>query len=495
MSLTTFLPMDLLPQEGVPLVFEAHRDLPHTHTFISPTGIWSLSSDFSSVSHSDRISTRHFDLTGLRLSEGDSVDFIDFIERDKTLFLSAIRKSTPTGFFVRISELQALPFPQVRSFALNSLNFHNQVLAAFTVTPPGICVVSREGVTIHDMALFHLDSIVFPVSDCCFSGSHLVLWSEKPPQLSLYELGSGKFRCCFESRRWKAKFPLQLLVLSHSFVLSSPDGLLRIPRGAAGQECAPIAISPYTDFKAGQLKFCVYDDALFVAVGRTYSLFDLADGDAIAIGEPSHVVQNFEGIYNSELAVADGRSFRIRITYDAIAYRPENDRLIAALFRRREGLSAAVALLTKAVRDVGTVQKLKELISAIGPSAKSPAAQIRFARAIQFSGLVNPHMVLLGLLHYRSVVGEMTEEAHVALFEAMFHPLCRYAMRDFFIASTEPFKKDALRLVMQRFGKQFEIPLEITDSIASYIGACEGFADTEQAAAAGLIARLDRQPT
>jgi hypothetical protein len=484
--------MDLFPQEGVPLVFDSARDLPPAKSLISPTGIWSLAPDFSSVSHSDRILTRRVDLADLHLSAGDCVHFVDFIERGKTLFLYATRKSTPTGFFVRIAELESLPFPRVRSFALNSLTFHNRVLAAFTLAPPGICVVSSEGVTIHDMALFHLDSIVAPVSDCRFAGSHLVLWSARPPQLSLYELGSGKFRCCFESRRWRAPFPEQLLVLSHSFVLSSPGGLLAIARNAAGAEWTPIGISPYVWSR--ELKFCVYDDALFVTHGRSFSLFDLADGTAVAIGEPSQVVPNFEGIYNSELAVATGKCFRIRATYESIPYRHGASRLIAALFRRSDGLPAGVALLAKALREVSSVKELKDLIGAVGPSARSPAAQVRFARALQFSGPVNPHMVLLGLLHYREVLGELTEEAQLPLFEAMFHPLCRYAMRDFFMASAERFKKDALRVVMQRYGRQFEVPLEIADSVASYICVCESLADQEQSAVAGLISTLDRPP-
>jgi hypothetical protein len=479
------------------LVLEIWCDLKYSQSLISPSGIWTLAPDYSCVRHTNRATSKDFGLTDLRLSQGDSIHFIDFIEEDKTIFIYATRGSTPTGFFVTVSGRRDHPFPRVRSFALNSLHFHERILAAFNTRASMICVVSREGATIHNMDLICSSLIELSVSQCRFSGSHLLILAEEKSTLLLYNLcnddGVSFKCCCFQRRYWTYGLPDQFVVLSHSFVLgySSPAMLRVIPRNASGD---PTVVEIALHWFSTESKVFVYDDALFITNRSEFGFFDLRKESMIPIGEISLIPTDFQGIFESRLAVAGMTCFRITPAYDVItsqsgrAGRP----LIAALFRRADGLSTATALLMKTFNEVKSIEGLKKLVEDIGPSARSPAAQVRFARAIQFSGLVNPHMILLGLLHYRKVLGdEITEEAKIPLFEAMFHPRCRHTMSDFFMGSGEKLKQDALKVVMQRYGGEGVLPLEVAPGIKTYQAVCETLGNSKQANVARLIADLN----
>jgi hypothetical protein len=257
----------------------------------------------------------------------------------------------------------------------------------------------------------------------------------------------------------------------------------------------PISSGEFSPFRLPVRKgqeFHVYDDALFATNRKTFALFDICgDLQAIQIGDISTIGSDFQGIFG-DFAVIGEKCFRIRPNYDTIA--SENASLIAALFRRTEGLSTASGLLIEKLRDMKSVRQLRELVATVGPSARSPAAQVRFARAIQFSGIVNPHMILLGLMHFRDVLeGKMIEEAQIPLFEAMFHPACRHAIRDYFLDGRDKLTRDTLAVVIQRYAGGEDDWKDAAESLESYEAVCRDVGNESRAEIANLIATLNRR--
>jgi hypothetical protein len=174
----------------------------------------------------------------------------------------------------------------------------------------------------------------------------------------------------------------------------------------------------------------IYDDMLVVfdRKSKHCKVYDLVDDKEILIGGfQNQSIDSLNGIYDSSVALSSSSIVNLHPNYEAISEAPAF--LIAALFRRRHGIFAATSLFLKTFTRLTTVHDLKLLIKTVAPSARSPTAQLRLTRAIQFSGIANPHFLLIALIAYARILDQdMIALAKVPLIELFFHPACRHAL-------------------------------------------------------------------
>jgi hypothetical protein len=329
-----------------------------------------------------------------------------------------------------------------------------------------------------------------PITSCCFTEDFLVTSHEPFHSLTVWRHRLLKFEGIYQTNLWSYPVPTSVLHSSHSLILvskSNTSAFRLLPTGALVHIRSEVF--PYD--KTRRFTFSVYDDALLLSNGAQFRLLDIAGTIAVCIGDAFAVPPGFRGAFDSQLAVAGGRLWSVRPNYESIA--SGSSALIAALFRRSDGLLRAIELFKDAAQSISRVQDLYALVDAIGPSARSRVAQIRFTRAIQFAGITNPHMILLGLLRYQGILGaDMIHQAQIPLLEAMFHPACRHGMRDFFVCSGHRLVKEAIRQVIRKFGDAVKIPAEAAAQIDDYIEVCEDFGLKKDAARARQRIRLDR---
>jgi hypothetical protein len=212
---------------------------------------------------------------------------------------------------------------------------------------------------------------------------------------------------------------------------------------------------------------------------------DFAEEKAICLGMWRSASGRLGGFFNSKLALFEEKVFDIDVNYASIVSGDEG--LIAALIRRNGGESAAFDLLKVKLKYVGNTEHMKYLVGRIGPWIRSPLSQIRFTRAIQFSGITNPHLILIGLLTFvlpLRLIGRdaLDERAEVPLWEMMFHPSCRSAARGWMTWSGMRFNKVGLRTVLSLYGNNgFKIDVRQVTNILDYVEVCKEMGYLEMA--------------
>jgi hypothetical protein len=280
------------------------------------------------------------------------------------------------------------------------------------------------------------------------------------------------------------------LLLSHTLVVisESPPFVSKFSVDHDQWVSYPGVVTDLARFRTSQ--FAVYDDALvvFESTHRYCKVYDLVDDRPVAVGVScGSALESLEGIWDSSIAVSSSGIAILRPDYESIL--AAEGPLIAALFRRRNGLFAATSLFIKKFTHITTVGELKVLIGAVAPSARSPTAQLRLTRAIQFSGTANPHFLLLALLDYARVLGpDMIALAKVPLVELLFHPACRHAL--------EPSAPDcAVRLPIEILAAVIRAGLLVdwrcAEGPLDYVEVCIGAGRTAEARTVLLKARLD----
>ena len=89
--------------------------------------------------------------------------------------------------------------------------------------------------------------------------------------------------------------------------------------------------------------------------------------------------------------------------------------------RRTNGMNNAFDRLLKKLQ-TAEESDLEKIVKRVGPSAKDPIAQMKFSRLILFSGISDPHRIILLMIEYISILGEdMIDETWVPFLEIFAH--------------------------------------------------------------------------
>jgi hypothetical protein len=479
--------------QNPPLVFDPALRLPAGQSFGTPTGIWTLHAELPpTLTFISRTARRTFEIPELNLGNDPKVFYIDFIDPERQIFIYATRNSTPTGFLISLEPTKP-PIPRVLSFALDTIVFHQGILTCFCPIPSHICIVSKHGISLHTTRLKTAYSVISAVSFVHYYQNYVLLCCQNASRYSNWSIhrfrleSSGQVDTSVLSfDGWSQPIPRSIVVLSHSILLFAGASFYRfqvnMKRGFASFTC------PY--FDGDNVQISVYDDGLLVSKSETTVYLDMLENEAFVIGS-AMPNRGIRAVCDSSLALSSGQYYEIMPNYQAIG--PHSTRLIAALFRRKDGLFSAVTLLTKALQQVPNVGEFTKLITDIGPFAKSSVAQVRFARAIQFSGILDPHLILLGLLEYRRALSDaMIDEAKIPLLEMMVHPGCRFALKNLLMSAKLKLSKSDLEVVIDRCTDGFEIDSADVADILDYAQVCIEHGRKRQARRLLLRAALDR---
>lgn len=410
-----------------------------------------LSHDFSQLSFSNNLNFISYDITGFQLNpEKDKLIYASKLSVDY-IFAYSHRDQIPTGFIYSLVPKKE-NHPQILSFALDSILFHRQILAAFVPCPDIFVIVSREGMTVHNKRFQTLFTLPLQISYCCTNLNYVLLGQTNFKQI-LYKFVEGEIPMEIKRQENVDQCEIcQIISLSHSILLIFQDGnrmaCIRKISLSSHETKNLITFQPYFNSNAllSKLKFFPYDDALLVVDTNNHAiLMDLMDSYPIIIGEIFTFSSNINKIYGSSdlencqimpnysqfyKYCTDGKQcYEIKPYLTRI--QEDTNSLIAAILRRSTGLSPAMALFSKHLKSIQSVQKMEELVDAVGPSAISPIAQIRFSRALQFSGIPNIHLILLGLIEFSIILGDqLIIEAQMPLIETITHPSCKHTFQN-----------------------------------------------------------------
>jgi hypothetical protein len=242
--------------------------------------------------------------------------------------------------------------------------------------------------------------------------------------------------------------------------------------------------------------FTVYDDCLviFDQPSSLFVIIDPAEEEAVCLGMWKSSHRHLLGFFDSRLAVFEGKVWDIHPDYESVV--TDNESVIAALIRRDGGETAAIDLLRAKLKLVHDASQMKKLIARIGPSVRRPLAQIRFTRAIQFSGITNAHLILCGLWLYVEIMMKnkcvLDERAKVALWEIMFHPDCRAVASGLLSWCGIRLNKEALRTVLRLCDEDgFKIDANFVEDILDYVEVCLERGNLEMAKKLMLRSRMD----
>ena len=477
------------------------QEIPNGPIFTSKEAMFLVHEDFTQITYFSKMKQQILDIKSTKLDPTrDSVKYVGLLNAEK-VYIYSIRNKVPTGFLISLVQNdiqvstqnntgfgeQTFKLPKIVSFSLSSLVFHKQILTSFIPYPNCFCIVSKEGISIHSITLKTLYSFTTFISKCCFVDNFLLFTDRF--FLSIFQFEAEKA----PSLRYKKQIndlgaPHSILALSHSLVLVFSDHtqnalLQKIPLFAEKQQ-NPISLQKYftQDTNINTLTFNVLDDALLMCDLRNNRtvLLDILGSEEIQIGFPFASENVIHSVFNNTIGVCPKKMFKLKIHYETI--KDDSPLVIAALFRRSAAIQQAVFLLSQRLRDSKTVESMKNVVDIIATSAISPVAQIRFVRAIQYSSISDPHLILLALLRFSIILGpKMIDDARIALIEAAMHSACKNTFRNLLNVWGIKLNAHSLRIIAGKSGHKILIDAENVEDVLVYADICIDFDNKEMA--------------
>ncbi|KAH0795680.1 hypothetical protein GPJ56_000559 [Histomonas meleagridis] len=295
--------------------------------------------------------------------------------------------------------------------------------------------------------------------------------------------------------------PKQMVVLSDFIILLFADGN-KVPQIEKISSSGTVQKFPLQifniDINIDNLNFSVFDNAILVTDTKKNrsALLDFQDTEKYkVVGDVFDIKKGFKCIFDDTFSLFDNEIYEIKTNYEAIAQMKISKHLIAYLFRRRNGITSAVNMLIRRLKETCTSYQMKKLVKKIAPSLTSPVTQIRFVRALQFCGILNPQLLMIGMIEFYSIIGsEMTCEVKEAVFDIFTHNSCRNALIDLFNCRPSLIKLDeeALRLLMRKCGTDMIIQPRNVDNLYEYAKVCIEFGMQKEAKKLILRVILDQ---
>jgi hypothetical protein len=392
----------------------------------------------------------------------DTVTSIGFLTPDRDVFLFVARRKAPVLFFVRRDS------DRFRSLALNSLSFHSNVLDTFSPYTGTFCIISREGLSLHTLDLDCLFELRFTVTGYCFWGEFIAAGS--PASITIHQFASGSHYELLKFDPDVLGFPRMIYANNQVLTLvsgSDPIVVHVIPYISKTTNCAFLPqkhILPQRE----DASVSFYDDGLIVGTSSESHFLDLLLPDhTIAIGTlplPNAIVFGDDHVFSGS------KYYRIAPDYEAIE-NVESIEVVSALLRRRNGLHAAIHVLKDILSSVKSVDAIEQICRSVGRFAVSPVAQIRYTRALQFSGIKNIHLLLLALVEFvktRKFV--ISNEALAPLLSLLTNEECKFLFGDLFRAWGMKLNRSAIVAIAKKFDDGFRIdqlfvedPLDLAD--------------------------------
>ncbi|EAY10505.1 hypothetical protein TVAG_484160 [Trichomonas vaginalis G3] len=473
-----------------PILFEKSDNFPKGYLISGWYHVFSIDDSLQSLSIFSKFDRKEILIQQLNLNQNtDKIHYVDYI-LDDVLFIYATKSQKSIGFFLNINlNQQNYILPPLVEFSLTSLTFHSNILSAFVPHKGSFVVVSKNGISCHDLYLNEYFSIRSLITSCRFVRNYLVYTDNLFLHACSIDL-NDKNRVFFNkinSRQLNTLGnPLKLLALSHCLLIifetSEKATVVQKVLLQSKKFDSITNISKYflQNNEFSNISFNIFDNALLIYHRPTqkFTLIDMYDADDIQIFPPFDCEFPILEILDSSKAFSDEFMLDTRCNYQVINVTDLN--IIAALFRRTNTLTHSIFLLSNLLKGSVDVETMNKIIQTIGPSARSPSTQIRFVKAIQFSGIVDPHLILLALLRYSKILGDdMIDDAKISVIQAAFHPYCRNTLKDMFSLWKLKMNDVIMKYIVTKLDESYWYGIEMFGDILKFAKICTDVGKSE----------------
>ena len=418
------------------LLFQNPSSIPIGTQIFSDGGLWVIHDDLQTATFYGSKAPISYSINDLNLKDGDEVKQVNYIVGRSVIFFFAIRSKIPTGFLVDTKNSDDSFMPRTLSFSLNCLNFHCNIISAYSPIEGCFCVISKEGISLHDTHLRKLFDLQMKIQKCCMFNNFLELSSKK--EMIIYKFDNEQYYrpiCKYQTSSFG--FPEKMIILSTCILLVYSDGnnMPQIQKitieDRSGQQfiCEPHIYSLINfgfDTNLTNIKFLLYDDILLVydTLKKRCMLFDFSYGKGFKkIGDMFKLEYNLLDIFSDDFALCDNAIYDIKTNYESLTQTSKY--LIASLFKRKNGLMIVTQLLIKRLNEKRDLKKVLEVVRVVSSVIITPIAQIRFIMALKFGIIYDPHVLILSILEFSKIIGDkMIQEVKETIFELFSNKYC-----------------------------------------------------------------------
>lgn len=180
------------------------RILPKGAIIVNNSGLWLIKEDYQSIFYYTTATEQpiEYRINELELKPANDVIYtIDFIESNR-LYIYARKSHVPTGFLVDVndstnymsnySEIQienkTISVTTFLSFALDTFFFHRQILVSYTPLRGSFVIISKEGITLHDLNLKSYFTLIQPITFFLYSKNYLYVSHELDTYIYRFDL-------------------------------------------------------------------------------------------------------------------------------------------------------------------------------------------------------------------------------------------------------------------------------------------------------------------
>ena len=411
--------------------------------------------------------------------EHDVVKNIGMLENGKNVFVFVVKGKVPIMYVL------SLETKRCDSIQLNCLYFHTHVLDVFSPYSGVFCVISEQGLSLHTMALDCIDSCRTRITRFCF-GDNMVAYGSKGKLYIHHFIENGPSYLLLDSSSDVFGFPKIIVTRNNViYMIRDDNGYPVVLKMSFTPEervhaCHPNICNLKSLFSQpvnwNTLRLSLFDETSMILGDNDQSLFiDINSTLPILVGTlpaPSLLV------VDNTLAAGLDKCYFMQPSYETIHLETLTGNseqilaLIGALFRRENGLNAGMNMLVQILKDVKT-EDMEKIILNIGVYASSPIAQMRFTRALQFSGVTNPHLVLRGLVRYsQGLASKLTDEARAPLLEVLCHKECVHSLHSLMRSSGAKLSPFSLRFMLPKLDPSFRIDPTIIEDVVDYVDIC-----------------------
>lgn len=443
--------------------------------------LWCISADLSTFSFTTGQLSREISLHKLPLTQStDQIISIGFLIKYSKVFMFANFRQIPTLFILHLSLTNSNEIEKFSFLTLSSLHFHNNIYEVFCPFENSICVVSREGISIHssnDLSVIFEKSAVFnPYLNCCFHKNVLAVTDSN--SLAIYQfISKDQCKRLVKIKQDKNKFiPKQLLVNdNHLFLIPMNTTTKFVIKHIclSPTMCHDKTIESFI-LPNEDLKFSIYDKAILLSSSTKTVFVDFLAQTSVSFGElkgiPCSVFVNDNILYS----YTNNNFYEFNTNYRSIPD-PCSFELISAIMRRKGSLQIALEKLEIAIKkhEKVTSSTIDEIVSKIGTYATSPLEQIRFSQFLLYSGITNPHLILLAMIKYSKILDKkMIEEAKQPLFFLMTKDECAHLVPSLLASSNIKLDKKTMDFMLKANPVFYNLDISFFSDPAEFILAC-----------------------
>ncbi|OHT02862.1 hypothetical protein TRFO_06900 [Tritrichomonas foetus] len=480
----------------------SEQQVPEGHKIISSNALWCFSTKLSSVTIMAGKETKEINLSFFKLSpQSDKLVNAGFIDYMKKVFIFSNHNGNPTLYMIFLDAEK----PKYLSIMLSSLHFHYYIYNVFVPFPNSLCIISREGISLHspdDLSLY-FERKIDNIKNCCFNESLLAVNDRK--NLYIFQFLSKDnylqlVKTKYTSQSFLPKYIIQfknsaLLISSTnnfnnnntSINSSNSNGNLNNISNNANSSNNKILMKyvqfqPFSaidknlesvlpsDYNFDDFTFSSFDQIVLISSQKESLLIDVLGTHPVSFGHladrPCAQIVNNNYFYSNNTLYEFEENYEM---YDT----PHSCELIAAILRRTNGIQTAMSKLSQLLKDCKTSSAMEDIVWKIGTYATSPLAQLRFTRTLQYSGITNPHLILLGMLRFAHIMGSrLTDNAMTHLLDMMAKDECVHAIPSLLSAWNQKLNKYAMKALLKSNPAFFDLDPSFFQDSYEFIREC-----------------------